>query len=145
MILDIAACEPDSSALPHHEKHHELVEAGVRHIVHEEKRVGGQLGPPSGARFRTYTRLKEYAADVKDTLFDTTALHLVINDIYKYPLRRTAVDTFNRQLRAGIDNVGLALLAVTLRDEDKLCIVNPQAVEPEPRIICSMGLIQGLL
>ena len=40
----------------------------------EEKQVGGQLGRPSGARFRTYERLKRYAEEVKDTLFDTEPL-----------------------------------------------------------------------
>ena len=141
-ILEAAECEPGTPALTHHEKHHELVKSGVSHIVREEKRVGGQLGRPSGARFRTYTRLKEYATEVEGTLFDTSALHLVIDDIYKYPLRQSAVDTLNRQLRSGIDNVALAVLAVSLRDEDRLCVMDLQGEEHEPRIICSMGLIE---
>ena len=58
-ILSAAECRPDTSAQPHHESHHQLVVEGVRHVVREEKRVGGQLGRPSGARFRTYTRLKQ--------------------------------------------------------------------------------------
>ena len=42
-------------------------------IVAEEKTVGGQLGRPSGARFRTYERLKRYSEAIKGTLFDTLA------------------------------------------------------------------------
>ena len=55
------------------------------------KRVGGQLGRPSGARFRTYTRLKAYADGIKGQLFDVEALHKAIDDIYRYPLRPSAV------------------------------------------------------
>ena len=69
-ILSAAECRPDTPAQPHHESHHWLVAEGVKHIVREEKRVGGQLGRPSGARFRTYTRLKAYADGIKGQLFD---------------------------------------------------------------------------
>ena len=48
-------------AQPRHDSHHALVEKGIKHIVTKEKTIGGALGRPSGARFRTYTRLKEYA------------------------------------------------------------------------------------
>ena len=49
-ILSAAECGPDTPAQPHHESHHQLVEEGVKHVAREEKRVGGQLGRPSGAR-----------------------------------------------------------------------------------------------
>ena len=62
-ILSAAECKPDTPAQPRHETHHELAAEGVNHMVSEEKRVGGQLGRPSGARFRTYTRLKQYAEE----------------------------------------------------------------------------------
>lgn len=53
-ILKAAECRSDTPALPRQEKHHELVQKGVEIIIAEERSVGGQLGRPSGARFRTY-------------------------------------------------------------------------------------------
>ena len=140
-ILSLAQCNPDTPAEPHHEIHHNLVLDGVNHIVREEKRVGGQLGRPSGARFRTYTRLKDYAESVRGQLFDVSDLHHAIDDIYRYPLRQSAVDTLNRQLRSEIDDAGLADLVISLRDQDRLCVIdNEESVTQDPRIICSMGL-----
>ena len=92
-ILSAAECRPETPAQPHHEDHHRLVAEGVGHVVKEESRIGGQLGRPSGARFRTYTRLKGYADAIKGQLFDVDALHRAIDDIYRYPLRLSAVDT----------------------------------------------------
>ncbi len=143
-ILSAAECRPDTPAQPHHESHHQLVADGVKHIAREEQRVGGQLGRPSGARFRTYTRLKGYADSIKGQLFDIAALHHAIDDIYRYPLRQSAVDTLNRQLRSGVDDATLAQLAVALRDEDRLCLTGDQEAEfQEPRIVCSLGLFNS--
>ena len=142
-ILAAAECEPDTPAQPHHESHHELVTKGVKHVVSEEKRVGGQLGRPSGARFRTYTLLKAYADAIKGQLFDVDALHKAIDDIYRYPLRPTAVDKLNRQLRSGASNDQLAEMVMTLREEDGLCLTGDAAEAQEPRIICSLGLFDG--
>ena len=113
----------------------------AEHIAREEKQVGGQLGRPSGARFRTYERLKSYAEKIKHTLFDTVPLRRTIGDIYRYPLRQAAVDTLNRQLRSGISDAALAELAISLRDEDRLCFIHEEGERQEPRIVCSMGLI----
>lgn len=38
--------------MPRHEQHHEMVAKGVKLIIDTERSVGGQLGRPSGARFR---------------------------------------------------------------------------------------------
>ena len=143
-ILSAAECRPDTPPQPRHESHHELVAEGVRHVVSEEKRVGGQLGRPSGARFRTYTRLKAYAGSIKGQLFDVEALHRSINDIYRYPLRQSAVDSLNRQLRSGASDDQLAELVMMLREEDKLCQTEDRDGESrEPQIICSLGLFQS--
>ena len=140
-ILSAAECRPYTPAQPHHETHHELVAEGVRHVVREEKRVGGQLGRPSGARFRTYTRLKSYADAIRGQLFDVDALHKAIDDIYRYPLRPSAVDTLNRQLRSGVSDDQLAEIVMSLREEDRLCLTGDAAAEAqEPQIICSLGL-----
>ena len=142
-ILSAAECRSDTPAQPHHESHHQLVVEGVRHVVREEKRVGGQLGRPSGARFRTYTRLKQHAEAIKGQLFDVEALHKAIDDVYRYPLRQSAVDTLNRQLRSGVDDTQLAEIVMSLREEDRLSLAGDDAEVQEPQIICSLGLFDS--
>jgi hypothetical protein len=142
-ILKAAECVANTSTLQRHDQHHELVGNAVELIAKEEKTVGGQLGRPSGARFRTYERLKRYAEDVKGTLFDTQQLRRAIEDIYNYPLRQVATDTLNRQLRSGIDDQDLAQRVVELREEGRLCIIHEEEETQEPRVICSLGLKKG--
>ena len=142
-ILKAAECKPDTPPIPRADCHHELVKCGVEHLVKEEKRVGGQLGRPSGARFRTYERLKAYADKTKGTLFASAELLKAIDDIYKYPLQQTATDTLNRQLKSGISDETLTELVIALRDEDKLCVSQKDLEKQEPRLICSMGLFQA--
>jgi len=139
-ILKAAECQPDTPALPRHEQHHEMVAKGVKLIVETEKSVGGQLGRPSGARFRTYERLKAYAEAVKGTLFATPELLKAIEDIYKYPLLQSATDTLNRQLKSGISDQALAELVVSLRADARLCRVAEDVESTEPQVICSLGL-----
>ena len=140
-ILRTAECPPSQPALPRHDTHHDLVRKAAELIAQEEKQVGGQLGRPSGARFRTYERLKNYAESLKGTLFDSDSLRHAIDDIYRYPLRQAAIDTLNRQLRSGISDQSLAELVMELRDDDRLCLVHEEDERKEPHIICSMGLI----
>ena len=122
-ILRAAACKPDTEALPPLREHHQLVQKGAELMLSEERSIGGGLGRPSGARFRTYERLKRYADDVSGELFDTPELKRAIDEIYRFPLRQAATDALNRQLRSGITDRMLAELVITLRDEDRLCIV----------------------
>jgi hypothetical protein len=139
-ILRAAACKPDTPALARHDNHHDLVRQGIELIAAEEKSVGGQLGRPSSARFRTYERLKQYADDIKDTLFDTQQFRRAIEDIYNYPLRQVAIDILNRQLRSGISDETLVQRVIELREEGRLCIIHDEEESQEPRIICSLGL-----
>ncbi len=145
-ILRAAECTPDTPALERFEEHHELVRKGMELILEEEKNIGGQLGRPSGARFRTYERLKNFLRNIGDRrdLFITEefvqSAEKAVDDIYRYPLRQTATDTLNRQLRSGISDETLARLVVTLRDEGRLCIIHEDEQIQEPRIICSLGL-----
>jgi hypothetical protein len=139
-ILKAAECLPETRTLPRQCNHHELVQKGVELIVSEEKSMGGQLGRPSGARFRTYERLKRYTEAMKGTLFETEELRKAIDEIYRYPLRQSAIDTLNRQLKTGISDERLVELVLALRDEDRLCIINEEAQTQEPIILCSLGL-----
>ena len=143
-ILSAAECKPDTPAQPRHELHHGLVAEGVRQIVREEKRVGGQLGRTTSARYRTYTRLKAHADAIKGQLWDIDALHKAIDDIYRYPLRAAAIEILNRQLRSGVDDQQLADIVMALRDENRLCITEEEEQSAqEPQVICSLGLFGG--
>ncbi|MEW5830085.1 MAG: helicase-related protein [Chloroflexota bacterium] len=140
-ILKTAECVPDTPALPRRTDHHDLVRKGVEKISQEEKAVGGQLGRPSGARFRTYERLKNFVDQNQGTLFVTPDLLKAIDEIYRFPLREYAKDVLNRQLRTGISHQQLAELVVTLRAENRLCVTDEEVERREPKIICSLGLV----
>ncbi|MFW6106699.1 MAG: helicase-related protein, partial [bacterium] len=143
-ILKTAECGPDTPALPRQEKHHQLVQTAVQQIIEEEKSTGGQLGRPSGARFRTYERLKQFLDDVKAMpLIDTSALSKAVQDIYRYPLRQSATDIINRQLRSGISDEELAELVLMLREDNALRQIHEEEQPEEPQIICTMGLAKA--
>jgi hypothetical protein len=143
-IIKAAECKPDTPALPRLPEHHGLVKKGVDLIVQEEKNIGGQLGRPSGARFRCYERLKRYAEQSKGTLFEHDPIYgemlKAIEDIHRHPLRQVATDILNRQLRSGVSDEDLAGLVVNLREDGRLCIIHEEEETHEPRIICSLGL-----
>ena len=139
-ILDASKCSQETPALQRLDNHHDLVRLGVEQVLKEEKTVGGQLGRPSGARFRTYERLDQYAKQVKNTLFDTQELHRAIEEIYRYPLREAAKDALNRLLRTHASDQDVVQKVMALRDADALCVKGEEAEAREPRIICSLGL-----
>jgi superfamily II DNA or RNA helicase len=140
-ILKKAACEESETALQKLTNHHKLVASGLEYIKVSEKLIGGQLGKKTGARFRVYARLNRYYEENKNTLFADDSLKRTIDDIYRYALKEFAKETFNRQLKAGIDDEQLAQLAISLREDDKLCFINEDEIKnKDPQIICSLGL-----
>jgi len=139
-ILKAAACKEQEPVAPRIRGHHDLVRKGAEFITKSEKSVGGQLGKTTGARYRTYARLEVYARDVKGTVYDSPKLREVIESIYRHPLKQSATDTLNRQLRAGASDMDLAQLVVALHEEGRLCTVIEEDRKEEPRIVCSLGL-----
>ena len=139
-ILRAAECKPNTPPKARQENHHDLVRNGVELILRTEKMVGGQLGRPSGARFRAYEKLKKFVDDNRGTLFVSQELLRTVDEIYHYPLREAAKDILNRQLRSGIQSQQLVELVISLRAEDRLCIIEEEHEEQEPKIICSLGL-----
>ncbi len=147
-ILKAAACAADTAALPRMAPHHTLTEQGVAHIMTEEQSFGGALGRPTGARFKTYERLKRYRASLGDKrdLFITDEhvrqIERVLEEIYRYPLFQSATDTLNRQLKSGIDDHRLAELVLNFREDGRLCLIAEEEAAREPRLICTLGLAE---
>lgn len=139
-ILRAAACDPSTPALQRLENHHELVKKSTEMIHSEHRSTGGELGRPGSARRRLYERLKDYATSVQGSLFDTRMLHSVLDAIYESPLTESSRDLINRELRAGSPDEKLAELAISLQEEDRLCLRRDDVGSREPHIICSMGI-----
>lgn len=143
-ILRAAACNSREPAIARPPEQHDLVLKGVEHIIAGETHdLGGQLGSRSGARLRTYERLRHISERRKNTLFPPPPeLDKVIDEIYHSPLQEMAKDTLNRQLRSEISDDDLIDLVVRLRDENRLCHIQEQVEQQEPQIICSLGLFE---
>ena len=141
IILKAAQCTPNTEPKYKLGTHHELVKKGVDFIRDDEKNTGGSLGKKTGVKYRVYMRLDRYCKEFDNTLFVNDQLKKAIDDIYKYPLREYARETMNRQLKAGISDEQLAAMVISLREEDKLAIINDDdQPNKEPQIICSLGL-----
>ena len=141
-ILKAAECQPDTPAMPRLPRHHTLVQQGVQLIVNEERSSGGQLGRPNSARRRVYERLKNYADDVQNTVFEDRELLKVIDELYRYPLYQSTAESLNRRLRVGITDRDLIEFVIGMRADDRLCQVTVDDSHREPHIICSLGLKQ---
>lgn len=143
-ILRAAECTSLTPGLPRQPEHHEMVAAGVTMVVAQESQAGGQLGRPSSARYRTYEKLKNFLDQNEGSLFDTSERRRALDEIYRFPLRESARNLLNRQLKAGITAEDLASLVTNLREEERLCVVEDLDGEHSaPRIICSLGLASG--
>ena len=139
-ILRAAQCEPDTPPIARDPQHHELVKQGAVLVAKEEKTSGGQLGSAKGARTRTYERLRRYLQEIQGTLFETDELHRAYESLLQYPLCSSAIDKLNRQLKSGIDDRQLAELVIDLHKDGRLCLIQEEAEQREPQIICSLGL-----
>ena len=146
-ILRAAACAPDQTPLERADWHHDIVAKGVEHLRQEERSTHGALGRPSGARFKSYDRLKRLLDDqgAERDLFFTDQLvrdiEKAMADIYEYPLFQSAIDIINRQLKTGIGDRDLAELIISLRGDGRLCMIQDRDnTHSDMRIICSMGL-----
>lgn len=141
-ILRALKCTPETPALERLPNHHDLVAKGVDYVREFESQIGGQLGHKRSARYRVYMSLEGFYNASPDDLFAGPRLKAAIDEIYQFPLKEYARDILNRQLKTGISDTDLSELVINLREEDRLCIVDPEGVKEykAPQIICSMGL-----
>jgi superfamily II DNA or RNA helicase len=143
-ILRAAQCTPDTPALDKIENHHELVKKGIDVIVKDETVTGGTLGRKNGVKYRVYMRLSRFYDENKGTLYVNENIKKALDDIYRFPLKESAIDVLSRQMKSGISDNVLSDLIISLKEEDKLCIVNEDEVQHKlPQIICSLGIANG--
>lgn len=140
-ILKASECTPQIEPKYKIQNHHELVKKAVEYVQNDEKNLGGTLGKKTGVKYRVYMRLDAFCKRYEGTLFVNEQLKKAIDDIFRFPLKEFARETLNRQLKAGVSDEDLAALIVSLREEDKLCIVSEEGqAQIPPQIICSLGL-----
>jgi superfamily II DNA or RNA helicase len=141
-ILELAACAPDTPALPRAENHHELVEQAAEAVIKEQPAMTGALGSRSGPKYKAYHRLKDYWSSIEGTLFakPLAALPRALEEMLKGHLTEYARDTLSRELRQGLPPEHLAQLVLDLRDENRLVLLDNSTPPPPPQIICSLGL-----
>ena len=144
-ILDAAASLPDIFAIQKIANHHEITRKAVEMVFDYQQNVGGTLGKKNSAKYKTYTRLKDYFEKYQNTLFIDFQLKKAIDQLFKYPLKEYARDTLNRQLKLGINDDNLISLVISLYETDRLCIVEDEnSTNNEPQIICSLGIVHEL-
>jgi hypothetical protein len=142
-ILKAAFCTSLTPAIERLPNHHELVKKGIVVAREQEKNMGGVLGKRSSIKYQVYMRLERYCKENEGSLLLTDSLKRAVDDIYKNPLTESAKDTLSRQLKAGANDMQIADMVVSLREDGKLVIIGDEAVRNTiPHIICSMGMRQ---
>ncbi len=140
-ILAIAKCEPDTPNAAQLQHHHSLVKRGVEILVRAERQSGGQLGRPSGARYRCFMAMKRYLEANGTNLLVPPEMPKALEQLHYHPLRPSSVDALNRCLRRNGTDEEVANLITDLYNEQRLCIVEDEEGALEPRIICSLSLV----
>ncbi len=110
-ILKAAECQPDTPALPRHAQPPRLVAQG-RRADRRGREVRRRPARPAIGRPLPHLRAAQSLCRGDQghavRALRPATLHKAIEDIYRYPLRQSATDTLNRQLRSGIADEDLA-------------------------------------
>lgn len=141
-ILRAAACDADTPAAEMPADHEDLLQKGIEAALEHDKSLAGGLGKPSGARYKAFHILKRHIEEVKGTLWESPAHGKVADALYANPLKQSAADQINTQLKLGFKDEALADLLVCLQEENRLTQSSDEETpDLEPRLICSMGLV----
>lgn len=151
-ILKAADCSPEEPAVPRADNHHGLVRRALE-AVESEAAAGGRLGSPRSVARRAYERLKRHIETLRrapndllaPSVAELEAIECVTGEMFQHVLRQSARDTLGAALRDGRSDAEFAALAVTLRNEDRLChhVEEDDSASVGPQIVCSLGLIAG--
>jgi hypothetical protein len=146
-ILKAAACAADTPALPRTEASPRAHPAGPGPHRRRRKVLWRCAGPPlrralQGIRAPQSASARGWATSAICSSTDEYVRRIdrVMEEIYRYPLYQSATDSLNRQLKAGIGDHQFLDLVFSLREDGRLCVIEDQDQQKEPKLICSMGL-----
>lgn len=139
-ILNAAASEPETPALPRREDHHELVASAVRKAIAEVNDLGGQLGSLRSTSRKVWERLSNYSKLLEQEGRDISRIARVLDVMHSYPMTERARESFGRELRLGITDERLASYALNWYEDEGLVVPTQEREQTEPVVICSMGL-----
>jgi len=138
-IFRLAACPPETPALPRRSDHHELVAKAVRQAIADEANLGGQLGSLRSVRRRVFELLRAYRGTAS-TGQNVAELDRLLDLLHRYPLLDGARERLNRQLRLGLEPEAIFELVQQLAAGEQLVRITAEPPIQEPLIICSLGL-----
>ena len=143
-ILKAAECVYGTPIQPRIKKHHAIVTTAVNQMQSEEHTGMGTLGRKTGIRYKAYMKITRFLEESATSSPEFDKYKRVLDDVYKYPLCEHARDVLGRQIKLGASDVALADVAVSLRDNGRLCIVDENENSYRPtQIICSLGMRKG--
>ena len=139
-----AACSPDTQPLPPLENHHELTAIAIKDVLNQINEGAGTLGSRRTIRRRLFDRLKAFREELASSPNPPTELlektNLLIDLLFKNPLKESARDKISRQMKLGIPDKELVELVYNLYEDEKLFEKIEETTLTEPQILCSMGL-----
>lgn len=140
-VLKMAQCEPEEKPVPRHSSHHMWVRRALELLDNEDALIGGALGPITGVRSVLYTRLRDYAHKMENTVHYTSRLVGAIDQVYRFPLLEEAAYSLNRQMKTGISDKELANTVMSYWEDGRLCRTHEEYSRSTPEIRCSLGLL----
>ena len=137
--LRMAKCEPATPPRPPLPDHHDLVAAAFKGPLTTPP--GKVAVVPTGVRGRCYQKLKNFKSNPQlDLLAPQQELNAALEDLRRYPLQPSALQTLARALRERTP-ADLAALITDLHREQMLGeYPDPSTSNQEPRVICSIGV-----
>ncbi|PFP32986.1 NgoFVII family restriction endonuclease [Priestia megaterium] len=141
-VLKVAESKFEDKAGKRDFHHFSYVKNGVRYLIKNTyAKYGGQLGRPSGARFKTYERLSNMETHGLLLENEKQDLREIIQDIYIHTLNRNSRDILNKGFRDRVNDEEFLRIVTELHTEDELVVRDgSNSEDSEPIILCSLGL-----
>lgn len=139
-VFRAAACAPDVVTMPRAENHFELVGKAVKAVTHETLEHGGALGTLRSVSRQIFERLDSYRAGLCHNGLDVSGLSAALDEMFAHPMTERARKHLGERLRAGATEPELATAVLRLYDDDNLVKASDGRADPEPQVLCSLGL-----